>query len=187
MRVGIVGVAMIGLVMGVAVAQEALGPVYPIPEPDLLSILKRHAREEAGELKVRTQQAQKALQRYAERPTAGPNMPTALVDREWAYAAPKIEGASVALLPDDFERQWLFIDGDSHKQVMLAARFMKGKSVATHRVILVNGSVKDVSDTLKTRVWFDQARVLTKRFEVKAVPALLKATKERIWVKEIAQ
>ncbi|MBQ5766110.1 MAG: hypothetical protein IIV95_01600, partial [Burkholderiaceae bacterium] len=79
MRVGIVGVAMIGLVMGVAVAQEALGPVYPIAEPDLLSILKRHAREEAGELKARTQQAQKALQRYAERPTAGPNMPTALV------------------------------------------------------------------------------------------------------------
>ena len=173
--------------MGVVGAQEALGPVYPIAEPDLLEILKRHAREEADELNRRARESRQTLQRYAERPIGGPNRPTALAVRQWSYAAPKIEGEMVSLLPDDFQRQWLFINADSPKQVRLAQRFMKGKTVATHRVILVKGSVKETQKALKERVWFDQGGVLVKRFAIQAVPCLMKATQSQIHFKEMPE
>ena len=168
--------------MGVVSGQEALGPVYPIAEPDLLMILKQHASDEADEVNRRTREMKGNLQRYAERPNGGPNLPTARKERQWAYAAPKTNDA---IVPENFERQWLFINANEVEQVSLAKRFMKGKTVATHRVILTSGSVKDAEKALKTRVWFDQAGVLVKRFEIQAVPALLKATKAKIFLKEM--
>ena len=184
MKRGVVGCLCMGW-MGLVVAQEALGPVYPIAEPDLLAILKRHARDEADELNRRARESRQNLQRYAERPYGGPNAPTAQVVRQWSYAAPKTESVMVSVLPDNFQRQWLFIDADSPKQVMLAQRFMKGHTVATHRVVLVKGSVKETQKALKQRAWFDQGGVLLKRFDIQAVPCLMKATKARIDFKEM--
>lgn len=168
--------------MGLANAQVALGPVYPIAEPDLLALVKQHARDEATNVIQRSRETRDGLKRYAETPTGGPNLPTARVDREWSFISPTTNDQ---IIPTTFERQWLFINGNDKEQVTLAKRFMAGKTVATHRVILTAGSVKTVAESLETRVWFDQASVLTKRFQIQAVPCLLKATKQTIYLKEI--
>ena len=169
--------------MGLALAQEALGPMYPIAEPDLLQILKQHAKEESQEVNRRSRETRENLKRYAQEPIGGANLPTARVDREWSYST---QATNNQVIPNDFERQWLFINANDKEQVQLAHRFMQKKTVATHRVILVQGNVKTTRDSLKERVWFDQAGILVKKFEIQAVPCLMKATKTAIHLKEIA-
>ena len=41
------------------------------------------------------------------------------------------------------------------------------------RVILVAGSVEKTQNSLKQRVWFDQAGSLTKRLRIEALPAFV--------------
>ena len=166
-----------------ALATEPLGPVYPVIEPDLLAILTQHVRDESAGVRQRQREAEAALRRYAERPTAVAGLTKAAVDRAWRYETPATDDR---LIGDDFLREWLLIDADDPEQLALARRFMRGHTVATHRIVLVAGSLKAVREALGVRVWFDQAGRLTERFAIKAVPAHVRATKRAIVCREIA-
>lgn len=157
-----------------------LGPMYPVIEPDLLEILTQHAKEEAANVQKRYEETKKRFEAWTDRPT-GTVLPTTDKERTWAIR-PMIADRSIL---EGFERHWLLIDADRESHLTYARRFMKGQTVATHRVILVSGSVKTAQETLKTRVWFDQRARLVEKLGIKTLPCIVKLNADGLLLKEV--
>ena len=157
-----------------------LGPMYPVIEPDLLEILTQHAKEEATNVQKRYEETKKRFEAWADRPT-GTVLPTTDKERTWAIR-PMIADRSIL---QAFERHWLLIDADRESHLTYARRFMKEQTVATHRVILVSGSVKTAQETLKTRVWFDQRARLVEKLGIKTLPCIVKLNADGLLLKEV--
>lgn len=147
---------------------QALGPVYPVIEPDLLTLLKEHAREESQRANSRINQNRNRLENWAKAPQ-GTSLPAALETKRHRFDSnPEVK----ALIGPDYQREWLFIDADHQDQIELAGIFTQGNS-AIRRVILVSGSVEKTQKTLEKRVWFDQAGALVRRLKIEALPAFV--------------
>lgn len=147
---------------------EALGPVYPVIEPDLLTLLKEHAREESQRANSRINQNLNRLENWAKAPQ-GTSLPTALETKRHRFDS---NPETKAFIGQDYQREWLFIDANRTEQVELAGIFTQGNS-AIRRVILVSGSVEKTQKVLEKRVWFDQAGALVRRLKIEALPAFV--------------
>ena len=146
----------------------ALGPVYPVIEPDLLTLLKEHAREESQRANSRINQNKKRLENWAKAPQ-GISLPAALETKHHRIDS---NPETKAFIGPDYQREWLFIDANHSEQVKLAGLFTQGNA-AIRRVILVSGSVEKTQKTLEKRVWFDQAGALVRRLKIEALPAFV--------------
>ena len=147
---------------------EALGPVYPVIEPDLLTLLKEHAKEESQRANSRINQNRKQLENWAKAPQGIP-LPTALETKRYRFDSnPEVK----AFIGPNYQREWLFIDANHPEQVELAGIFTQGNS-AIRRIILVSGSVEKTQKVLEKRVWFDQAGALVRRLKIEALPAFV--------------
>lgn len=155
---------------------QTLGPVYPVIEPDLLALLKTHAKEEIGESTSRINRNKAFLQSWSKHPR-GQTLPKATEVKRHRFES-KREVRDV--LGENFKRDWLFIDAESSDHVTLAKAFMKAKPMG--RVILVTGSVEKTQKALNTRVWFDQGGTLIKRLKIEVLPAYVQMNQEGITV-----
>lgn len=146
----------------------ALGPVYPVIEPDLLTLIKEHAREESQQANSRINQNRNRLENWAKAPQ-GTSLPAALETKRHRFDSnPEVK----AYIGPGYRREWLFIDADHQDQIELAGIFTQGNS-AIRRVILVSGSVEKTQKTLEKRVWFDQSGALIRRLKIEALPAFV--------------
>ena len=146
----------------------ALGPVYPVIEPDLLTLLKEHAREESQRANSRINENRKQLGNWAKAPQ-GISLPVALETKRHRFDSnPEVK----AFIGPDYQREWLFIDANHQDQIELAGIFTQGNS-AIRRVILVSGSVEKTQKVLEKRLWFDQAGALVRRLKIEALPAFV--------------
>lgn len=70
-----------------------------------------------------------------------------------------------------------FIDGDNPEQVA----WMKRQKPATlqYRIILVNGDVRETTQALDARIYFDQDGVLSRKFALTAIPARVTLAEDR--------
>ncbi len=161
-------------------AQTSLGPVYPITEVDLLALIKQHAHEEQAVWEGKQRELEARLKRHADTPR-GTVLPRAKQTKRWKY---EVKGAD-GIIAAQQERHWLFIDATDPEQMRFAQRFMSDRTVATHRVVLTNGSIEQTQKALDTRVWFDQAARLIERLEIRALPAYVKFTQRAIFVSEV--
>ena len=147
---------------------EALGPVYPVIEPDLLALIKRHAAEEPANSASRLNQQKERLKLWAKEPI-GQTIPEATEIKRHRFES-SLEAKS--FLGENYRREWLFIDASRAQHLDLARAFYREKN-GIHRVILVSGSVEKAQNVLKQRVWFDQAGSLIKRLRIEALPAFV--------------
>ena len=146
----------------------ALGPVYPVIEPDLLTLLKEHAREESQRANSRINQNRNRLENWAKAPQ-GISLPAALETKRHRFDS---NPETKAFIGPDYRREWLFIDANVSEQVELAGLFTQGNA-AIRRVILVSGSVEKTQKSLEKRVWFDQAGSLVRHLKIEALPAFV--------------
>ncbi len=171
---------MLAMVTSSSPAQpQALGPVYPVVEPDLLALLKTHAKEEMRESHSRINRNKAFLASWSKHPQ-GQILPQALEVKRHRFGS-KREVREV--LGEDFKRDWLLIDAESSDHVTLAKAFMKAKPMG--RVILVTGSVEKTQKSLNTRVWFDQGGTLVKRLKIQALPAYVQMNRDGITVTQV--
>lgn len=146
----------------------ALGPVYPVIEPDLLALIKQHAAEESANSASRLNQQKDWLKQWAKEPF-GQTLPEAAeIKRHRFESSPEAK----SFLGENYRREWLFIDASRAQHLDLARAFYKEKN-GIRRVILVSGSVEKTQNVLKERVWFDQAGSLTKRLRIEALPTFV--------------
>lgn len=155
---------------------QTLGPVYPVIEPDLLALLKTHAREELQESSSRINRNRTFLESWSKHPQ-GQTLPQATEVKRHRFESKK---EVQEVLGEDFKRDWLFIDAESSDHVTLAKTFINAKSMG--RVILVTGSIEKTQKTLNTQVWFDQGGTLIKRLKIEALPAYVQMNQEGITV-----
>lgn len=152
-----------------AIEPPALGPVYPVIEPDLLALIKQHAAEESANTASRLNQQKESLKRWAKEPF-GQSLPEAVDIKRYRFES---SAEAKSFLGKDYQREWLFIDASRPQHLDLAQAFYKEKN-GVRRVILVSGSVERAQNMLKQRVWFDQAGTLIKRLRIEALPAFVK-------------
>ena len=158
---------------------EALGPVYPVIEPDILVMLQKHAAESEEETQKRLSMAKDRFKALLQNPK-GRALPraTCLTVRkepvsEWVSAS--IDAA--------YRRDWLFVDGEEKADIDLARSFIRRHPLPQGRVIAVNGSIAALQEALQTRVWFDQKGVLIQRLQIHELPAWVTLTAQTIEVK----
>ena len=147
---------------------EALGPVYPVIEADLLALMKQHAAEESTNSASRLNQQKDRLKQWAKEPIGQTLSEATEVKRQRFESS--LEAKS--FLGENYRREWLFIDASRAQHLDLARVFYREKN-GIRRVILVAGSVEKTQNSLKQRVWFDQAGSLTKRLRIEALPAFV--------------
>lgn len=185
-----------------AIDLGSIGPVYPIQEPHLLDFIAKRLQEKegSGELKKLEEQARArgidAVRHPA--PVAGIKPtetartfyydPTFSLDRNvlddkgnllFAAGTRKNPLEIVAL-----SKHLLFFDGRDKRQVMRARELISFYSGRV-KPILVGGSYLDLMKSWGTRVYYDQQGVLTRRFGIKQVPAIVSQEGMRLRIDEL--
>ncbi|EAB7759988.1 TPA: type-F conjugative transfer system protein TraW [Salmonella enterica] len=185
------------LISGVAQAKNlgTWGEMYPIAEQNMLTTIQTRlkAMEASGEM-AREQEAFK--QRVIEntlrpRPVEGLTLaqentthyidPSLTVSedlkdhqgRVFAHKGQVINPLDTVPFTDTL----YFIDADNPQQ--LAWMKAQKPGTLTYRVILVNGDVREATNALNTRIYFDQDGSLCRKFKLKAIPARVTLAEDR--------
>lgn len=168
----------------------AIGPTYPIAEPDAVAqiMAKLRAKERSGELKRLQEAATQRSLNSAKNPAPVDGIRTAterslrLIDPTVTYSKPVttddgrvVIPAGAKLNPLDlmpFTETLVFFDGRDPEQAAGVERMM-AHAGARVKPVLVAGSWLDLTKQFKRQVYFDQHGVLTARFGISVVPAVI--------------
>ncbi|HFL1539362.1 TPA: type-F conjugative transfer system protein TraW [Enterobacter asburiae] len=167
------------------------GDLWPVSEPDMLNVITQRlqALEASGEMGKQMEAFRDRAVRNSQRPQPVSGLRRAeryerrLFDPSVKLAADirDAEGQAFAregevinpLQYVPFNQTLYFIDGDDAEQVA----WMKRQTPETllSKVILVRGSIPDISRQLDSRIYFDQNGVLCQRLGITEVPARVTA------------
>lgn len=163
------------------------GDLYPITEPDLIGTIgqRLHDMEESGELAQKQEEFKQRVIENSLRPKPVNGLaiaqenttrlfdPSFVVDKDIADHQGTVfarKGQRVNPLDSiPFAQTLYFIDADDKRQLA----WFRAQKTATLgiKVILVNGDIREATQALGTRIYFDQDGVLSKKFALTAVPA----------------
>lgn len=175
-----------------------VGHTYEILEQDIIEYIKaKLASVDIGKLQTEQQAKLKAA---VERPSVVPGIIDAKEEREYYFdpsftldqdifdhnhllmqkAGTKINPLEQVSLNEDL----VFINGDNEKQIEFAINHYKSKKEKV-KIILVKGSPSEVMKRHMIWIYFDQAGVLTSKFGIIAVPAIVTEDKLQLKINEI--
>ncbi|CAR57740.1 type-F conjugative transfer system protein TraW [Burkholderia cenocepacia] len=168
----------------------AIGPAYPIAEPDAVAqiMAKLRVKERSGELKRLQEAATHRSLDSAQNPAPVEGIRTAterslrLIDPTVTYSKPVttddgrvVIPAGTKLNPLDlmpFTETLVFFDGRDREQAAGVERMM-AHAGARVKPVLIAGSWLDLTKQFKKQVYFDQHGVLSARFGISVVPAVI--------------
>ena len=171
-----------------ATAAPAIGPVYPIAEPDLLAAIEAKLREaeRSGAIERWRAEWRERVGRAIGEPAPADELgvareartswfdPTIEVPYEVTDADGRvIHAAGTRVNPLDnvrLSRPLLFFDARDPRQVTLARATIE-RLDGRVKPILTGGSYLDLMRAWKLRVWYDQRGVLTRELGISRVPA----------------
>lgn len=177
------------------------GNVFEPAEPDMLVFIHQRlkAMEDSGEMARLKSEAIDRVKQHAVRPHPVPGLTPAVKYRTFSFdptftvaqTVTDMKGHILARQGDQvnpfdsvpFSETLYFIDGDNRDEV----DWVKKDSAQTPnvKVILVNGNIKETSDTLDEQVYFDQAGVLTTKFGFEHTPVRISRDKRVLKIEEI--
>ena len=166
----------------VLIADITFGETVPVGEVDLATLLTRRIREaqHMGLFKEKREEAKKLLGRHAARP-AELAYPVATEKREWTFTLLKKEDLEKvnpnlrsALLSE--ARAYAFFDADSPEQTRWALSLAGAFEGARLRLVSVRGDRLSFEKKTGLTLYSDQGGVLTRRFRVSEIPALVRIT-----------
>jgi conjugal transfer pilus assembly protein TraW len=180
----------------------AIGPVYPIQEPHLLDFIRKRLeeKERSGELKKLEEHARAQAVETVKNPAPVAGIkatetartfyydPTFTLDRnvldERGYVLFAAGTRKNPLEVVSLSKHLLFFDARDKRQVN-RARELIGFYNGRVKPILVGGSYLDLMKAWRTRVYYDQQGVLTRRFGIKQVPAIVSQEGLRLRIDEL--
>ena len=140
------------------------------------------------------------LEGYVSRPTAVEGVAHTANPRAWVYDpsyvlkedikdqdGDVIHKAGAVINPLDkivMPYELLFIDADSDSQVSWALEYDKANEKPC-RIILVRGAPMELMKQYKTRMYFDQKGILTGRFGITQVPAMVRQQENKLAIEEL--
>ncbi|WP_338634680.1 type-F conjugative transfer system protein TraW (plasmid) [Erwinia persicina] len=178
------------------------GHLFTIAEPDMLTFIKQRlqAMEDSGEMAKMQKETEERVKAHAVRPTPVAGLSPAVTTRSFAFdptftvreTITDMQGRVIAKQGDQvnpldrvpFSEVLYFLDGDNRAQVAWVKKQIAGQM--NFKVILVNGNIKETSDTLDEPVYFDQAGVLTTKFGFTHTPVRISRDDRVLKVEEVA-
>ncbi|HCT7898565.1 TPA: type-F conjugative transfer system protein TraW [Enterobacter cloacae] len=191
------GLLVLLLISGVVQAKNlgTWGEMYPIAEQDMLTTI--HTRLKAMEASGEMAREQEAFRQRVIENTLRPKPVDGLTlaqENTTHYIDPSLtvsddlkdhHGRVFArkgqvINPLDtvpFTDTLYFIDANNPQQLT----WMKAQKpgTLTYRVILVNGDIREATRALNTRIYFDQDGTLSRKFELRAIPARVTLSEDR--------
>lgn len=187
-----------------------IGQTFPIEEESFIAMLKK--RLDSVDIEKEKEKIQARAKEQIENPLPVSNITEATKDRVF-YFDPSYTLDKDVILPCgkilhkagtkvnplehiDLNRRLFFIDGRKANQVVWLKEQLDTKVLAQEqkeqvedRIILVGGSVFKLKEILgqdyEDKVYFDQVGELTKKFGIKAVPAVVEQEGLMLKIKEI--
>ncbi|MCI0288068.1 type-F conjugative transfer system protein TraW [Cronobacter sakazakii] len=178
------------------------GNLFEPAEQDMLVFIQNRlgAMEKSGELERLQREATDRVKAHAVRPAPVPGLTAASENRTFIFdptftvaeTITDMSGRIIALKGDrvnpldrvPYNETLFFIDGDNADQ-MAWIRNEIGKTTE-FKVILVNGNIRETSEALDERVYFDQAGVLTTKFGFTHTPVRITRDDRALKIEEIA-
>nr|WP_253308691.1 type-F conjugative transfer system protein TraW [Rickettsia endosymbiont of Ceutorhynchus assimilis] len=172
------------------------GHVFPIIEESLLEIImaKLKIAKQNGNLGKMQKEFKNKVKQKISRPTPVLALAKANKNRSWYYDPSFIQktdikdqagniivkaGTSVNPLEKiSWGEPLIFIDGDDEKQI-------KWVKLRIGKLVLTSGNPIKIAKKLNKPVFFDQGGVLTTRFKIKAVPAIVQQESTLLKISEI--
>jgi conjugal transfer pilus assembly protein TraW len=176
-----------------------IGPSYPIAEENIMMVLKNRLlqKEQSGELALLHNEWLNRSKNYVKRPT-GIFLPRAkqyrvfsvdpvyTLDRDLFDAKGVLlfkKGARVnPLVIQPVKGMLCFIDGDDVDQVVWLKNYCAKEPLS--RMILVKGDYLRLSQNMNKRLYFDQQGKLIARLDIQALPAVVRARNQVLYVEE---
>jgi conjugal transfer pilus assembly protein TraW len=192
-----------GLLAAGVARGEALGPTYPIQEPDLLKEIEQNLKEKerTGELARLQREAIERSRRSIESPkpvdglvrTKSPRTfyfdPTVIANRRITTPDGKVlveAGQAFNPLDQVSLSQWLiFFDARDPAQVKKAEALI-AQAEGRAKPILTGGSYIEIQKKWQRPVFFDQQGTLIRKFGIRQVPALVSQEGKRLRIDEVA-
>jgi conjugal transfer pilus assembly protein TraW len=196
------------LLAALAVSSQAIelgriGPTYPIGEESALDMVMKKLRqkERSGELRrLQEEGIRRSMASIRNMPpVAGIATVRAraqrLIDPTVSYARPVTTDDGRVVIPAgtrvnpldtiSLSQTLVFFDGRDPEQREAVARLVTNKGQLRLKPILVAGSWLDLTKTWKTQVFYDQRGVLSRRFGITAVPAVIRQQGRMLVLDEI--
>lgn len=185
-----------------AVDLGTIGPTYGITEPHLLADIERRLREKerSGELQRLIDEACARGVEAVRQPAPVEGLratetartfyvdPSFTLDRNIVDAGGRLLfAAGTRKNPLDvvsLSKRLLFFDARDRRQVTRARELMAGNG-APIKPILTGGSYLDLMKSWRVPVYYDQQGVLTRRFGIRQVPALVSQEGLRLRIDEM--
>ena len=180
-----------------------IGKVYQITERDLIEAMKDRLRqmEKSGELARKQTEYKNRVISGIEHPNPIPGIkttevasthyydPSMIVDRDIVTAEGKLmypRGTKVN--PLDYigwNTYLLFVDGRDQKQLDSSKRIMDTSDKPV-KLVLVAGEPLNLMRKWKKQVYYDQGGILTRRFAITRVPAIVRQEGKMLRVDELS-
>ncbi len=162
--------------------KETVGPVVPVTELDLASLLQRRVLEaqKLGMIRASMDKTRKALRNYAREPV-NLNLPYAKESKTWRFPLMRekdLEKASPDVLHvlQTQKRSYAFIDADNAKHRKWAMVLTTSEKDVPLRLVSVKGDRIAFEKDTGVPLFSDQGGVLVRRFAVKEIPSLVRLT-----------
>ena len=190
--------------VGLAHAEDlgVIGKTYDIAERDLIEAMKDklHQMEKSGELARKQTEYKNRVISGIEHPNPIPGIkttevanthyydPSMIVDRDIVTAEGKLmypRGTKVN--PLDYigwNKYLLFVDGRDQKQLDLTKK-ITAASDRPVKLVLVAGEPLNLMRKWKKQVYYDQGGILTRRFAITRVPAMVRQEGRRLRIDEL--
>ena len=176
-----------------------IGKTYPIKEKDMIEAMKEVAAEKIanGDLEQLNREMEETGKQYVKTP------PGTFLPRATEYRATEINPvyklleditdangkvifkAGVEVNPLEVKplgKTLCFIDGNDPEQVEWLLKYCTDSSL--NKLILINGNYAEISEKHNIRLYFDQRGFLIKRFNIQAVPAVIRQSGLVLYVEE---
>ncbi len=184
-------------------AALVVGPHYPVDEPDVLQWIERRlaAKQASGELAAKVDAAIAETTRQLAQPVPLAHISRASSTRtSWydpSHTAERdvldqhgriLVPAGTRVNPLDtvsLGRSLIFFDGRDPDQAAFAKRFIDSRA-GRARPVLTGGSYFALMRQWRIPVYYDQRGLLTRRFGIRHVPAIVAQDGQRLRIDEIA-
>ncbi|PDO82765.1 type-F conjugative transfer system protein TraW [Kosakonia pseudosacchari] len=177
------------------------GNLFEPAEQDMLVFIQNRLKsmEQSGELDTLKKEAIERVKRNAVRPPPVAGLTPAIMYRTFSFdptftvneTITDLKGNIIARKGDKvnpldrvpYSQTLYFIDGDNLDEVAWMKKQLSG--AGDFKVILVKGNIKETSDALDERIYFDQAGVLTTKFGFEHTPVRITRDNRVLKVEEI--
>ena len=180
------------------------GHLYPIQEVDILTILQARleAAKASGKIDGLNQAFAERSRHSIEHPLAVQGLIHTREPRSWLYDPTLVVPKDIAdqngrvfahagervnplLRMPNFDRVFVFIDGEDERQVAFGMAQLHRYGAERTKVVLVKGSPIELMRREKTVLYFDQAGVLSDKFGLRQVPATVIREGDKLRISEV--